>query len=151
MIEQRFFEILEELSFAVEYDDLSSTGRLGECIPANKLIRLHHDLSHRELPYVLGHETWHAINEDEPTMFGYFDERMERQADEWSAMHCIDLAHFCELESQFSGHIPTIAFHLNVPKEAVDVYVRLLSRIGDELFLGARMGTGQWLRKIAVA
>lgn len=151
MIEQHFFGILDDLGFAVEYHDLSGKERLGECVPAKKLVRLHDNLTDRELPYVLGHETWHAINEDEPTMFGFFDERMERQADEWSAMSCIDLAHFCELEGQFSGHIPTIAFHLNVPKEAVAVYISMLSRIGDELFLGAKMGAGQWAKKIEVA
>lgn len=148
MIEQHFFEILDELGYGVEYADLSKSSRLGECIPSERLVRLHNDLTDRELPYVLGHETWHAINGDEPTMFGFFDERMERRADEWSALQCIDLSHFCELEGLYSSHIPTIAYHLGVPQEAVRVYIGMLSRIGDELFVGPKMGAGQWHDKV---
>lgn len=151
MLNQQFYEVLDNLGYTVEYADLSGRDRLGECIPAKKLVRLHHDLTEREHPFVLGHETWHAINGDEPTMFGCFDARMERRADEWSASRCIDMNRFRELEEQFSGHVPTIAFHLGVPDEAVNVYTSMLLRLGDNLFMGSKMGAGQWRMKIEVA
>lgn len=148
---QVFFDILDTLGYTTEYADLSGYDRLGECVPAKKLVRLHDDLTDREHPYVLGHETWHAINDDVPTMFGHFDARMERRADEWSASMCIDIELFREFEEQFSGHIPTIAFHLGVPDEAVEVYTSMLLRLGDNLFVGSKMGAGQWRMKIEVA
>ena len=151
MIANQFFALLDEMGYNVEYHDLSGKERLGECVPAKKLVRLHHDLTPRELPYVLGHETWHAINGDEPTMFGFFDDRVEREADEWSAAQCIDIDMFRELEAIHSGHVPTMAFHLGVPKEAVQVFISMLLRVGNDLYLAPKMGAGQWARKVEVA
>lgn len=146
---QVFFDILDSLGYTTEYTDLSDCDRLGECMPAKKLVRLHDDLTDREHPFILGHETWHAINGDVPTTFGFFDDRMERRADEWSASMCIELDAFREFEHQYSGHVPTMAFHLGVPDEAVEVLQRMLLRVGDDLFMGAKMGAGQWMMKVS--
>lgn len=149
MITQQFFDTLDLLGYSIEYADLSNAERLGECDTVNKIVTLHHDLSPRELPYILGHETWHALNNDVPTMFGQFDARMERRADEWSALMCIDLDAFREYELQFSGHVPTMAFNLGVPDEAVEMLKSMLNRIGNELYMLPKMGYGQWLMKVS--
>lgn len=148
MTASMFFDMLQDMRVTIEYVDLSDKARLGEYIHARRVVRLHHDLSPRELPYVLGHETYHALNEDVPTSSGYFDERMERRADEWSATHCIDISDFKESEVQFSGHVPTMAFHLGVPDEAILVFRQRLQRIGDDIYMSPRMGTGQWAKKM---
>lgn len=151
MIERKFYRILDRLGYTVEYDDLSHLDRLGDCCTRRKRIRLDHTITQREIPFVLGHETRHAIKGDVPTMFGHFDARTERQADEWSASQCIPLDDFRDAEAQFSGHVPTMAFHLGVPDEAVVVLQGMLSRLGSVVYFDSKMGAGQWGARIEVA
>lgn len=150
MIDRMFFDMLDDLGVRVEYADLSGRARLGEYIHRRKLVRLHNDLGPREHPFVLGHETWHAINGDEPSMFPQFDEKMERRADEWAAMQLIDPARYSEVERDCIGHIPTMAFQLGVIDEALEVYISMLSRIGDTVYVQPRMGAGIWTERIEV-
>lgn len=148
MHDQFFFDILDHLNFEVEYADLSHKGRLGECLPARKLVRLDSGMTPREHLFVLGHETCHAVNNDVPSIFGFFNDRMERRADEWSASMCIDIHDYRDLEAQFSGHTATMAFHLGVPTEAVTVFRGMLTRVDSDIYMNSRMGSGQWDKKV---
>ncbi len=150
MMDGMFFDMLDDLRVRVEYADLSGRSRLGEYVHSKRLVRLHHDLGPREHPFILGHETWHAINGDEPSMLPQFDEKMERQADEWSAMQLIDPETYSEVERECGGHIPTMAFQLGVIDEALEVYISMLTRIGDTVYVRPGMGFGVWTERIEV-
>lgn len=76
---------------------------------------------------------------------------MEREADEWSALHNINIWDYREAEHEHNAHVPTMAFHLGVVDEAVEVFRGMLARLGDAVYLRPRMGVGNWDRKLEVA
>jgi len=145
-----FFDMLERANVRIEYGGLSNPDRLGEYAHSHQLVRLVEDLAPRELPLVLGHETGHVVLDHVPSMFGHFDARMERDADEWAVSHLFTHNDYRDAEHAADGHLPTIAYFLGTVDEAIEIYQRRLLRVGDQVYFGARMGLGQWQQKFAV-
>lgn len=89
---------------------------------------------------VLAHELAHMIRGDRRTMFGYYDDRDERRADEWAAHFLIDMDDYSLAESRCGTNIEAIAQELEVMDYIVDAYERTLHRIGDYIYVNAKLG-----------
>ena len=147
--DQRFFEIIQAHGVRVEYTDLGKRGRYGEYWLGRRLVNLQLGMAPRLHSFVLAHETFHVINGDTPSMFEWFDAKMERRADEWAATQLIDPDHYREVEHQREGHVPSMAHDLGVISDTVETFQRMLTRIGDTVYLNAKHGVGQWDQRIA--
>lgn len=135
---QRLFDVADALNVCVEYAPLRT--RNGEYRDDLKRIRLREGMSERLARWTLAHELGHATYGHRPNMFGQSDARQERQADEWAALHLIDLEQYREVEELRDGHIASMAHDLGVVTNGVEAYQRLLDRIGDQVYLKPGLG-----------
>lgn len=146
---RQLFDFADMLDIRVEYTHLRN--RDGEYRDDLKRIRLREGMTERLTRFVLAHELGHAAFGDVPSMFGSEDARQERRADEWAALRLIELEEYREAEQLREGHLPSIAKDLGVVTRCIQAYQRLLSRIGDEVYLEPRMGLAQWRHKLKAA
>ena len=143
MTDLHLYEILETLGVRVETANLPPD-RDGEYIHARRLIRLHQGMPRRLRRSVLAHETAHAVFEDVPSHFGPANARQERRADEWAALRLISTADYVRAEQLHEGHDEGIAVELDVTIDLIEAYRGLLLRIGDSVYIDAKMGAGQF-------
>jgi len=143
---QPFFDYADALDVTIEWTPLNS--RDGEYRDDLKRIRLREGMTERLTRFVLAHEVAHAVFEDEPSMFGPSNAKMERRADEWAALELINIEQYREVEQLREGHIPSMAHDLGVVTRCVEAYQRILARIGDDVYLKPRHGAGQWAARI---
>lgn len=146
-----FFDILSDLGFSVEYHDLEHLGIDGDCHQGKKLVRLQKCMARRLHTWKLAHETAHAVFGDEPSMFAQANAKMERRADEWAATRLIPIDRYRDVEDLRDGHVPSMAHDLDVITDAVEVFQRMLTRIGDTVYFEAKLGQGNWAAKHEVA
>lgn len=139
-------DIAGALGVIVEYAALSS--RNGEYRHDLKRIRLREGMTIRQERSVLAHEVAHAVFEDVPSKFGPVNAKQERRADEWAALRLITPDAYRSSEEEWDGHPSAIAYDLGVTTKLVSAYQRVLARIGDTVYVDARMGAGQWLEKV---
>lgn len=126
-------------------------GRDGEYVHGRKLIRLRPGMSARLRRSVLAHECAHAVFGDVPTRFGPVHAKQERRADEWAALRLIHLDDYRHAEHIHGPHPGAIAHDLGVVRSIVEAYQRILTRIGDTVYVDAKMGAGQWEHRTEVA
>lgn len=100
---------------------------------------------------VLAHELAHMIRGDRRTMFGYYDARDERRADEWAAYFLIDIFDYRLSEEKCGANIEAIAQELNVMDYIVEALEQSMYRVGDTIYVNSKMGAGQWARKFEAA
>ncbi|KAA0959517.1 ImmA/IrrE family metallo-endopeptidase [Microbacterium sp. ANT_H45B] len=112
--------------------------------PTTATIRVAPGLTARATCSVLAHELAHAVLGHTPTADAELRARQERRADEWAARLLITAPAYAEAERLRGTHLASMAFELGVTVEIVAAYRRLLLRIGDTTYVGARMGNGQW-------
>lgn len=148
--EDQIADALKALGVNIEYAELSP-GRDGEYIHSRKLIRLRPGMSARLNRSVLAHETAHAIFADVPSRFGPVNAKQERRADEWAALRLIRHEDYQRAELLHGGHAGAIAHELGVVRSIVEAYRRILIRIGDTVYVGAKMGAGQFAHRAEVA
>lgn len=142
-------QMVDTLGIAVEYADLRT--RNGEYRADLKRIRLRGGMTLRQERSVLAHEIAHAVFEDVPSKFGPVNAKQERRADEWAALRLITPDDYQAAEEHWDGHASAIAYDLGVTTNLVGAYRRVLARIGDTVYVDARMGAGQWAHKLEVA
>lgn len=118
--------------------------RPGGYEPHTATIRVTPGLSARATSSVIAHELGHAMLGHTPTADSSIRARQERRADEWAARLLIDADAYAEAERARGTHPASLAFELGVTVELVTAYRRLLRRVGDTTYVGARMGRGQW-------
>lgn len=99
---------------------------------------------------VLAHELAHAAFDDVPTRFGPVHSRQERRAEEWAALRLITVADYRHAEELHAGHVGAIAIELGVMMTIVHAFRSLLERHGDSVYVGGRIGAGQWTRRVQV-
>lgn len=148
---QHLYNLAESLGVRLEYTDLTHLDRDGDCCIDTRTIRLQTGMLYRLERSVLAHELAHMIRGDRRTMFGFYDARDENRADEWAAHLLIDMEEYSIAEARCGNNIEAIAQELEVMDYLVEAYERTLSRIGDILYVGARLGDGQWQMKVRVA
>lgn len=119
--------------------------------PDDNHVELRPGMRGRVLRSVLGHEIGHHVLGHRPTDFGPIRKRQEHQANAWAALQLIEPAAYAESEHLRSGHVPSIAFDLNVSDELVVVYRASLLRTERATYVHPRMGAGQWTHKIEFA
>lgn len=146
---RQLFDLADALHLTVEWAHLHT--RDGEYRHDLKRIRLRAGMTERLTRFTLAHEIAHAVFQDVPSMFASENVRQERRADEWAALHLIDLDAYREAEQLREGHVPAIAYDLGVVTRGVEAYRQLLARVGDTVYLDPRMGVGQWRAKTAAA
>ena len=145
------YEILEALGVSVSFTDELPDDRDGDYDHATRTIWLRASLTERPYRASLAHETAHAVFEDVKTMFGPINRRQERRADEWAALFLIDMDAYRSAEAEHDGNSEAIALTLNVTADLVEVFQSLLLRLGDIVYVGPRMGAGQWHYRIEAA
>lgn len=145
---QDLYDLADSLGVRIEYADLSHLDRDGDYDRETRMIRLHVGMLHRLHRSVLAHEIAHAIFGDVPSLFAHYNEKQERRADEWAAHLLIDEQAYREAAEKHSGYIPAMAQELGVIDDLVEAYERTLTRIGDTVYIHARLGAGQWTRRI---
>lgn len=148
---QDLYRLAASLGINIEYADLRHLDRDGDSNIDTRTIRLQHGMLQRLERCVLAHEIAHIIRGDRRTMFGYYDDKDERRADEWAAHHLIDMTEYRIAEAKFGNNIEAIAQELNVMDWIVEAFERTLTRLGGEVYVSSKMGAGQWLDKIEVA
>ena len=117
----------------------------------HKRIRLNPGQSWRVTRSFLAHEIGHALYRHVRSPYGPVMMKQERLAWEWAARYLVTPEAFAAAEDEWSGHAPAMAYELGVTVEIVDAFRRLLQRIDDTVYVGARMGDGQWTAKLEVA
>jgi len=110
----------------LEVIEATLVGKDGGYSHARGQIRLHRKMSERTARSVLAHEIGHAIYGHVPTHFGPIHLRQERQADQWAAKHLITIDAYQEAEARRDGHVPSMAYDLNVIPELVEVFQTIL-------------------------
>jgi len=116
--------------------------------PRTATIRVAPGLSLRATCSVLAHEIAHAVLGHTPTADATARARQERRADEWAARLLITPAAYAAAEQLRGAHPASLAFELDVTIEIVIAYQRLLRRVGESTYVGARMGRGQWEHRL---
>ena len=144
------YNMLDALGVRVEFAELPGD-RDGEYRHEERLIRIQHDLLLRRYVSTLAHECCHAVFGDTPTMFGPVNAKQERRADEWAAMRLIDPHDYRVEEARHEGHLEAMAIALHVTTDIVEAFRRVLLRIGEDVYVAAKMGAGQWAHRIGVA
>lgn len=96
--------------------------------PGENVIRLRPGMSRRATRTVLAHEIGHHLLGHRPTHFGPVLARQERSANEWAARELIPIAAYREAEYLRDGHVPSIAFELDVLPVIVESYQSILER-----------------------
>lgn len=142
------FAIAKALGVRIEYTDLTHLGRDGDSDPRTRTIRLQAGMLYRLERSVLAHELIHIIRGDQKTMFGYYDERDERRADEQAAHMLIDFTEYRIAEEKCGNHVEGIALELGVIDWIVEAFERTLCRIGTHVYINPRHGAGQWDARI---
>lgn len=143
------YEMLDALGVRVELCELPDD-RDGEYLHAERLIRIQHDLLLRRYVSTLAHETCHAVFGDGPTRFGPVNAKRERRADEWAALRLIDPDDYRREEARHDGHLEAMAIALHVTTDLVEAFRRVLLRVGQDVYIAPKMGTGQWAHRIEV-
>lgn len=119
--------------------------------PTTATIRVTPGLTLRATCSVLAHELAHAVLGHTPTTDPTLRARQERHADEWAARLLITAPAYAEAERLRGPHLASMAFELGVTVEIVAAYRRLLMRVGDTTYVGAKMGRGQWEERALTA
>lgn len=136
------------LGVRVIFADLAHLGRDGDYNAKTNTIRLQEGMTRRLERSVLAHELGHAVCGDVPSKFGPVNAKQERRADEWAALRLIDHDHYREVEYLRDGKVSLMAQDLDVIVEIVRAYQRVLQRIGDSVYVGGRMGSGQYEHRV---
>lgn len=144
------FDMADALGVSIEFTDLSHLHRNGDCNARTGRIRIDENLPARATRSVLAHELAHYVFADTPSRFGPVQAKQERRADEWAALQLIDRDAYREIEQLRDGHVPSMAHDLGVISSIVHAYQRILTRIGDTVYVDPRMGAGQWLERITL-
>lgn len=141
--DERLRDLADTLGVDIAYADLPAD-RDGEYIHARGLIRLREGMTARRHRSVLAHELAHAAFADVPSKFGPVNAKQERRADEWAALRLIHHEDYRTAERIHDGHAGAMALELGVLASIVHAYRGLLQRIGDTIYVDAKMGAGQW-------
>lgn len=136
----RLYHLAESLGVRIEYADLTWLGRDGDCNTRTRVIRLQPGMLYRLERSVLAHELAHMIRGDRRSIFGHYDAKDEARADEWAAHFLIDMSDYEAAEAKCGNKVDAIAEELDVMDDLVEAYERTLARIGDFLYVGAKLG-----------
>ena len=92
-------------------------------------ISLRPGLSRREARSTLAHEVQHAIRRDMGSPFGLLNRRQELAADREAALLLVDPAEYARAEAERDGHLPSMAFDLDVIPEVLTTWQGLILRL----------------------
>lgn len=148
---QALYDYATARGVQIEYCDLRHLTRAGDCHPPTKHIRIQTGLLYSKERSVLAHELAHEFYGDEPDMFGTLPKRAEDRADEWAAHFLIAPDEYRIAEEKYGTHTEWIAQELSVLTRLVVAYERTLNRIGDHVYVGGKLGRGNWAAKFEVA
>lgn len=96
--------------------------------PGERFVRLTPGMPRRVSRSVLAHEIGHHVLGHQPTDIRVVRVRQEQSAQEWAARRLIAPRLYIEAERLREGHVPSIAFDLNVSDELVLVYQGMIGR-----------------------
>lgn len=148
---QDLYALATALRVRIEYADLSHLDRDGDYDRRTRIIRLQKGMLYRLERSVLAHELIHVIRDDQKTMFGFYEDRDERIADELAGQLLFTIPEYRAAEEKCGNHIEGIALELGVMDWIIESFERTLCRIGDHVYVNPKMGVGQWSEKYEVA
>ncbi|HPT95868.1 MAG TPA: ImmA/IrrE family metallo-endopeptidase [Microbacteriaceae bacterium] len=103
----------------------------------------------RVLRSVLAHEIGHHVLGHRPTDFGPIRKRQEHAANTWAARALITPDAYAAAEHHRDGHLPSMAFDLNVSDELAIIYRNSLLRTEQATYVAPKMGAGQFAHRLA--
>ena len=112
--------------------------------PGERVIRLSAGMRGRVQRSVLAHEIAHHELGHRPIPSGLERDRQESAANRWAASTLISPLEYATVERLRGGHLPSMAVDLQVSDELVVVYQQMLFRAENTVYVGPRMGLGQW-------
>lgn len=115
----------EDLGLTVIEKRLHGTRR-GEYWHDQQLVILRTGLSQRAARSTLAHEVAHALAGDKPTMFGPLHRRAEIRASRTAATWLVDADEYVAAEQLHAGHLPAIAYELNVTPKVLEDWIALM-------------------------
>lgn len=118
--------------------------------PNDNSIHLTAGMRGRVLRSVLAHEIAHHVLGHRPTDSLPSRMRQETAANLWAARILITPDLYAEAERAREGHVPSMAFDLNVSDELVVAFQRQLLRTDTAVYVAPRMGAGQFTHRCAV-
>lgn len=142
------YEMLDSRGVKVEFTDDVPVNEDGYFDPDTRIVWLRASLTERPYRATLAHETAHVIYDDVESIIPSVNRKQERRADEWAAIFLIERDEYRAAEAQHDGNAEAIALALNVTTDLVEVFQGLLLRIGDLVYVGPRMGAGQWIERL---
>lgn len=143
---QELFDFADRLGIRVEWASLRLHN--GEYRHDLSRIRLRHGMSPRLERWTLAHELGHAAHADIRTCNDRVTSKQERRADEWAARFLIAIDHYREVEHLREGHIASMAHDLGVVPRGIEAYQKVLSRLGDHVYLKPQHGVGQFAARL---
>ncbi|MGB4136037.1 MAG: ImmA/IrrE family metallo-endopeptidase [Microbacterium sp.] len=115
--------------------------------PDDGSVQLSPGMRGRVLRSVLAHEIGHHALGHRPTSDGLLRKRQETAANRWAALTLISPEAYAESERLRDGHLPSIAFDLDVSDELVQAYRQTLTRTDTAVYVHGRFGAGQWAHR----
>lgn len=151
-VEERSVEHLIDLAESLGLSVVERQGRTrGGYHDGLRQIRINPGSSRRVSRSFLAHEIGHALFRDSPTPYGPVNAKQERRAWEWAALYLVDRAAFSEAERLCSGHDPAMAYELDVSIEIIAAFRRLLTRVGEKVYVKPGMGEGVWIERVELS
>lgn len=144
-------DIVVMLGVVVEVTTDLPEDRDGDYCHETRTIRVRDGLHARHHRSVLAHELGHAVFADVPSPFGPVNAKQERRAEEWAALRLILLADYRAAEAHCGGHLGAMAIELGVMRSTVAAFAKVLSRVGDTVYLQPKMGAGMWAHREQIA
>lgn len=99
--------------------------RRGEYWHDERLIVVRARLTQRAARSTLAHEIAHALAGDRPTVFGPMHRRAEIRASRTAATWLVDTDEYAIAEQLHAGHLPAIAYELNVTPKVLEDWIAL--------------------------
>lgn len=148
---ERLTEYAERIGVTWAFVDDLSPNHPGRYSDARRHIEVLDGMALPKTISAFGHELGHATFRDVPSILPHVDARQERRADAWAAHFLIDPALYAAAAAKYGRELDWIAQELGVLKRLVIAYEDTLTRVGDRVYIGARMGAGQWRACLEVA
>lgn len=114
----------QDLGLTVIEKRLDGTRR-GEYWHDQQLVILRKGMSQRAARSTLAHEVAHAVAGDRPTVFGPMHRRAEIRASRTAATWLVNADEYAVAEQLHAGHLPAIAYELNVTTKVLTDWVAL--------------------------
>lgn len=147
---ERLVSFAAAIGVTFEFSDELDPKHPGDYCDHTRHIRILAGMGQVKTNSTFAHELGHAALRHVTSMFAWLDARQERQADGWAAHFLIDAEEYRLAEEKYGSNTKWIAQELGVLERLVVAYERTLNRLGETIYVGPKMGVGQYTARLEV-